>query len=202
MAGERVAGFVSGTLVHTRNGPVAIERIRVGDVVLSRAENGDGEHEYRPVTKTHTGRGEVHLIDYFVTDETEPRHLVVASQQHFFVKGAGWTPVEALEPLADFELPGDKDTCVYKVRRILATGNPDIGWTYDSMQEYVAIDLRDGAVRVTEETADLPPNDGSAAETYLTRTVYDIDVDGLHTYFVGGPGVWVRSRGGDDGLQD
>ena len=49
---EQVGGcFVAGTLVHTRDGLVPIEKIRVGDWVLSQPEM-KGEQAYKRVTNT------------------------------------------------------------------------------------------------------------------------------------------------------
>ena len=45
-------GFVAGTLVHTDNGLVPIEQIKVGDIVFSRHESGSGELAYKRVTQT------------------------------------------------------------------------------------------------------------------------------------------------------
>ncbi len=45
-------GFVAGTLVHTDKGLVPIEQIKVGDMVLSKPENGEGELAYKPVVNT------------------------------------------------------------------------------------------------------------------------------------------------------
>lgn len=44
--------FVAGTLVHTKDGLKPIEQIKVGDLVLSKPENGEGELCYQPVTRT------------------------------------------------------------------------------------------------------------------------------------------------------
>lgn len=41
-----VSGFVAGTLVHTDKGLVPIEKIKVGDMVLSKHESGEGEHVF------------------------------------------------------------------------------------------------------------------------------------------------------------
>lgn len=41
--------FVPGTLVHTIDGLVPIERVRVGDLVLSKPESGEGEPSYQRV---------------------------------------------------------------------------------------------------------------------------------------------------------
>ena len=45
-------GFVAGTLVHTDKGLVPIEQIKVGDIVLSKPESGEGELAYKPVVNT------------------------------------------------------------------------------------------------------------------------------------------------------
>jgi hypothetical protein len=47
-------GFCAGTLVHTDKGLVPIEQIKVGDMVLSRPEDGDENTptEYKRVTRT------------------------------------------------------------------------------------------------------------------------------------------------------
>lgn len=46
------SGFVAGTLVHTDKGLIPIQNIKVGDMVLSKPEDGIGEPVYKPVLKT------------------------------------------------------------------------------------------------------------------------------------------------------
>lgn len=46
------ACFVAGTLVHTDKGLVPIEQLKVGDLVLSKHESGEGEVAYKRVLKT------------------------------------------------------------------------------------------------------------------------------------------------------
>lgn len=46
------AGFVAGTLVHTNKGLVPIQDIKVGDMLLSKDESGEGELIYKPVVRT------------------------------------------------------------------------------------------------------------------------------------------------------
>ncbi len=46
------ACFVAGTLVHASEGLKPIERIQVGDLVLSKPENGDGKTAFKPVVRT------------------------------------------------------------------------------------------------------------------------------------------------------
>ncbi|MDR0775666.1 MAG: Hint domain-containing protein [Azonexus sp.] len=47
-----VGCFIAGTLVHTKEGLVPIEQIKVGDWVLTKPENGEGERTYKRVTQT------------------------------------------------------------------------------------------------------------------------------------------------------
>lgn len=44
--------FVAGTLVHTDKGLVPIEQLKVGDMVLSKHESGEGEQAYKAITRT------------------------------------------------------------------------------------------------------------------------------------------------------
>ena len=58
--------LVAGTLVHTQGGPVPIEKIRVGDLVLSQPEM-KGELVYRKVVNTFVHEDkELTLVDYLV----------------------------------------------------------------------------------------------------------------------------------------
>lgn len=45
-------GFCAGTLVHTNQGLVPIEQIKVGNIVLSKPESSEGEICYQPVVST------------------------------------------------------------------------------------------------------------------------------------------------------
>lgn len=44
--------FAAGTLVHTDQGLVPIQDIKVGDMVLAKPESGEGETSYKPVLNT------------------------------------------------------------------------------------------------------------------------------------------------------
>lgn len=55
---------MAGTLVHTREGLRPIEKIQVGNYVLSKPESGYGETNYQQVTKTFSYEDrELYLID-------------------------------------------------------------------------------------------------------------------------------------------
>src|SRR5471032_160366 len=82
--------FVAGTLVHTKNGLVPIEQIKVGDLVLSRLEGG-GELAYKRVVSTvsHENK-QLWLVTYFVDDDATPRYLVCTGNHPFWTKTSGW----------------------------------------------------------------------------------------------------------------
>lgn len=64
------SGFVAGTLVHTDKGLVPIQDIKVGDMVLSKDESGEGELVYKPVIKlVCLGENEVVRLNYQKDDE-------------------------------------------------------------------------------------------------------------------------------------
>jgi hypothetical protein len=69
-------GFVAGTLVHTRNGLQPIEQIRVGDCVLSKPEDGQGELSYQLVTRTFEYEDkELYYVSYSVPNKKEGQPL-------------------------------------------------------------------------------------------------------------------------------
>lgn len=62
--------FVAGTLVHTKEGLKPIEQIKVGDLVLTKPENGEGELSYQPVTRTFVYENrEVYYVKWGVKKE-------------------------------------------------------------------------------------------------------------------------------------
>lgn len=49
---RNIGGLVAGTLVHTDKGLVPIDQLKVGDMVLSKHESGEGEHAVKRVLST------------------------------------------------------------------------------------------------------------------------------------------------------
>ena len=216
-------GFVAGTLVHTKNGLVPIEQIRVGDLVLSQPES-KGELAYKRVVNTfvHDDK-EIYLVEYCVTntpfnshegfhyeefwreEEKLPRGYLVATGNHpFWVKGVGWTGVEFLpEHIAGTNILETKDgrsVVVLNVRKIFKTEASGVGWTYERNEAYgPTIDLRDNLVIIgTKEVLDpylVSPPDNFQANRDIARRVYNFEVEGFHTYYVGEDGVWVHNTG-------
>lgn len=88
------SGFVAGTLVHTDKGLVPIQDIKVGDIVLSKPESGEGEKAYKHVFKTFESEIKQSIIssvsDIFCTDS-----------HPFWVKDNGWVVAKLLDKNKD-----------------------------------------------------------------------------------------------------
>jgi hypothetical protein len=183
--------FVAGTLVHTKNGLVPIEKIRVGDWLLSQPEM-KGERAYRQVVKTFAieEQQEVFLLEYFRDHDKTARTLVVTGHHPFWAKNVGWTAADDLRPGRVLELHDGAEARVFNVRKILKIDIPDVGWTHDDGGEVgPTIDMRDGSIQVE------PNSFNSSAfeiDEYLKRAVFNIEVEGFHTYYVGEVGVLVH----------
>lgn len=81
-------GFVAGTLVHTSEGLRPIEQIKVGDLVLSRPDTGEGETSFQPVTRVFEYEDrEVYWINISEIDESF-RFLAGFKQEGVAVTGA------------------------------------------------------------------------------------------------------------------
>jgi hypothetical protein len=85
--------FVAGTLVWTAAGPVAIETVQIGDMVLSQ-DVETGQLAYQSVLGT-TRRPEEQLIKI----QTERHNVLECSGGHpFWVSGDGWVRARQLQP--------------------------------------------------------------------------------------------------------
>jgi len=84
--------LTAGTPVWTDRGPVAIEKVRIGDLVLSQ-EVETGELAYKPVLKT-TVRPPVPLLSLQIGTRT----VGVTGGHPFWVSGKGWTKARDIAP--------------------------------------------------------------------------------------------------------
>jgi hypothetical protein len=218
--------FVAGTLVHTKEGLVPIEKIKVGDRVLSRHESGEGEQSYQRVTETfvHENR-KVLCVDVFpengfLAAEAEHRTmntacyfpLVVTANHPFWVIDKGWVKAKDLHAslrteinrlqLADGSLAYVDDVSV-----VVRTQQPDLGWLMGGKycpirfdeNESRWVDFSNGSIITTHEFNERILNNG--VEWWLRkdcdrlrRTVYNLEVEKTHTYYVGEQGVWVHNK--------
>lgn len=205
------ACYAGGTLVHTKNGLVPIEQIQVGDWVLSKHESGEGEREYKRVTKTfvHEDREVIMILCggagadglYCSYD------LVVTAEHPFWVKGKGWKPAGKLKnslPRTVLEVVEGIYSYVGGNVRLFKTDQPGVAWvpmsssgdqlgrvgshlevatmTYIRRHD-VALDFE--SVRKTKRVK---------PEHLFKTTVYNLEVEDFHTYYVGKAGVWVHNK--------
>lgn len=109
-------GFPAGTRVTTDNGLKRIEEIAIGDLVLSKAENGEGEQVFKPVNSvSYAQNKEIWGLSYCIVKKSVKANslsdfeilnmsrkgkvfgMYVTPYQLFWVKGLGWTRLNVLE---------------------------------------------------------------------------------------------------------
>lgn len=115
---NNMGGFAAGTLVNTDKGLVPIEQIKVGNVVLSKSDDGHGEQVYKPVVRTiQTENVEVCLVKCILKEvykkaseewrsiEYDEYTYITCTRNHpFWVESKGWIKAELLEPHDEFQL--------------------------------------------------------------------------------------------------
>ena len=84
--------FVAGTPVWTQSGPVAIEKVKIGDLVLSQDPH-TGELNYRPVVDT-TVRPPSGTVKLDFNNET----ITTTRGHRFWIAGQGWEMAKFLQP--------------------------------------------------------------------------------------------------------
>ncbi|GHT91685.1 hypothetical protein FACS1894116_00640 [Betaproteobacteria bacterium] len=171
--------FQGGTYVLGRYSHwLEIETIGVGSWVLSRNEK-TGEQAYRRVTKKFE-----HMIDWsnnepeipiyninYITESGEESAVSATAEHPFWVNGAGWVAASKLKP-------GDK----------LEICDP-IGDSDDYRPEgSKSTDLIMSGQRWQATVVSV------ARSEYGAITVYNIEVEEFHTYFVGDHGIWVHNK--------
>lgn len=108
--------FPAGTRIFTDQGLVPIQDIKVGDMVLSKPESGEGELYYKPVISTASYEDkEIWELTYFQVKATTDisklnkgkllqlskkgqMSTIMATPNHaFWVNGIGWTRLDELQ---------------------------------------------------------------------------------------------------------
>jgi hypothetical protein len=191
--------FVAGTLVHTKNGPVPIEKIRVCDWVLSQPEM-KGEQAYKRVARTFSFEDhEVVSVDVWNPDTEERAGFVVTGNHPFWVKGVGWTRADYLEAGQFLELADDRTRQIFNSSTVYRTDVEGVGWL-DGYTRGIrgsgdgrTIDMRGGSVVFNYEHVSHMEIDPADPKNYLRTRVYNFEVEDFHTYYVGEAGVWVHN---------
>ena len=186
------SGFVSGTLIHSINGLIPIEKIQVGDLVLSKLGNGEGETYYKRVINIFEfDEKEVWYVSYGLiekrkeTDTCGSGFVVITGNHPFWVERSEswevsdpiyekqWVRADQLRSGMILSLADGRIAEVFMVQKIVRTITPNIGWLQvDDLPVGSIIDLtgdspkgypRDGMGWVTDE---LFGNDGVEWEDY------------------------------------
>lgn len=213
-------GFTAGTLIHTLEGQIPIAQIKVGDRVLSKRGNGEGQTEYKRVLDTlQFDSQEVYEISYYSVSNPSRRHVLVATGNHsFWVKGIkqsildklaedgkanpwkniiGWNRLDHITGGVElFELADGTAAFTRSSgsRLIQKTLDPEVGFVLADRKadDGYLIDFRNGVVKFQEDELvwahSIDPE--GLVEEYLA-TVYNIEIEDFHTYFVGELGVLV-----------
>ncbi len=199
---RKVVGFVAGTPVHTPNGLVRIEQINVGDLVLSKPEDG-GELVFKPVTQTFVHHEQRVVAVSLMIDRTfkamrsaeddqrASRMLVMTAEHPVRTLMDGWLAAEKLGRGKCVVLSnGAYARVTASAAPVLMTKNPqhglhspdeslDCGWgQLIDFSRYPMVDFSQFDVEFDAfEDGYVPPE--------MLRTVYSFEVADCHTYFVG-----------------
>ena len=145
-----IQGFPAGTRVHTDKGLVPIQEVKVGDMVLSKPESGEGKLCYKPVVRTVSYEDkEIWELTYFkVKANTDISKLdkgkllqlskkgqmitIIATPNHpFWVKGIGWTRLDELQNRQIIQTKAtDIEILVFSVQPRYKTDKPFIAASY------------------------------------------------------------------------
>ncbi|HZX33542.1 MAG TPA: Ig-like domain-containing protein [Rhodocyclaceae bacterium] len=232
--------FVAGTPVWTDKGLVPIEKIQVGDMVLSKSE-ATGEKAFKRVMRTF--RKEHQEIRTICADgamnedgsEILVEFLFATPEHPFWVDTHGWVTAGELWDCgarykvdtwafdrADgrragfFNEYGALGVPVYVTANAQfvyigqAIGSDeDAGYTMrfdgntqvDSFDPFVYVDRAASKVRIAfqgatftgDDLVGFSDTDGPPTATEFRTTVFNIEVEDFHTYFVGELGLWVHN---------
>ncbi|HMV22554.1 MAG TPA: polymorphic toxin-type HINT domain-containing protein, partial [Rhodocyclaceae bacterium] len=199
---EMVGGcFIAGTLVHTDQGLVPIEQIKVGDRVLSQPEE-TGERAYKRVVNTFAFDDKaVWVVKYSIGphDGSKPNqmvfHLYATDNHPFWVDGKGWIAAKCLKKYDQMRLASGEPAQVEQVWPVVRTPVEGLGWVSSDMlnswdgieQQGHIVDFRGGCslwkyqmFRKEELLEGVPHYDGmfynDPDAPFLGEALYDIYV--------------------------
>ena len=169
----------------------------MGDWVLSKPENGNGEPEYRPVTGIRTYEAEtMHYYQY--GSEDAPQHYMLSPEQEVWQEDFGWLPLilATAEKHTDFMSLQQSPLRLIKNRALEMISRPGAARFFvDPKSRYGTHFLVDcSTIAITEDTEELvsgfsiqyvPPEP-------FQGSIYSLEIEEYHTCFIGALGLWVR----------
>ncbi|MBL8484886.1 MAG: hypothetical protein JNJ60_22005 [Rhodocyclaceae bacterium] len=201
--------LVKRTLVHTREGLRPIEQIKIGDYVLSSPEDGSGGAEYKRVVKTFVHTNRVIAAFLWWGAEDGGIYRVAGTPNHpFWVEGVGWTRGDCLNPDDEIRSINGGAVEVNRCQQIYRTKLPGVGWrsalSRDDEGAWGGCFNYEECMQFddpTEQYLYLDPEIENSENPYLAVTVYNIEVEDFHTYYVHPHGVWVHNTNCDERIE-
>lgn len=235
--------FVAGTLVHTDKGLVPIEQLKVGDMVLSKHESGEGEQAYKRVMKMFKSEEKrpIYRVKYTTytileslnnSDSTKITKFIFCTEQHpFLIVDKSWVSALNLETGNEILLSNnEKGIVIDETLPIYETALKDVGYSYNQCAKdplcdipCLMVDFRSGVPQLlggegincysdwnywheSENILELSDKTDDPAVIVFknafydmptldqyTATVYNLEVEDFHTYYVGNAGIWVHN---------
>lgn len=249
-------GFVAGTLVHTDKGLVPIEQLKVGDMVLSKHESGQGEQAYKRVIKTFKSAEKKPVVKVTINGEKGQMHLFCTPDHPFWTfydVDIDWSWQAAINlKYCEFSVllkNGNKAMVNFDTSYLIQSCEPEIAFVYDYWrgERYddaeIYIDFRQQnpvlipgsgvysdnlhstrnwdkdeerlIISLLQQTPEAQFFNNMILKTHREEEidpiysneeriddidrayraiVYNIEVEGFHTYYVGRAGVWAYSQ--------
>jgi len=206
-------GYVAGTLVHTGDGLRPIETIRVGDSVLSHSEDPsqDSGRDYKSVTRVHCF-GDRNIMQFVWAHNDGSGngsfdHALSTPNPPIWSHPQGWLPIArvpytsagTVEWLGRNLIMADGSVGErYELNRVYRTKNSDIAYVHcDGYGSGNYVDLSSAPHRFLsehEESLVEPSREDQDSDEWftLTATVYHLEVQDWHTFFIGKTGVLVH----------
>lgn len=193
--------FIKGTPVHTQEGLKPIDQVRVGDYVLSSPRDGSGAPAFKRVLKTfvHEGRPICRILTF--AGDGQSRDMIAATGDHpFWVEGRGWTRADQLPRDAVLRKADGGKGQVDQQLPVYRTEEAGIGWVQTLRDfrtssgtrfDYENYRVLPGRPRIDDY---LPAEVRDSPDPYLKVTVYNLEVEDHHTYYVGYDGALVRDQ--------
>ena len=191
------AGFVEGTLIWTSTGLVPINEIKPGDEVLAHPQHKD-EQYYKRVVNTVMRVDEViwHL-SYYDPRESDMGYLYGARDHPFWVKNAGWVPLNEIKAGQNLEFQDGMEAVVCLRDTVFRTAEENVGFvsTIDSDECLgFRVDFDDRCKNISTKE-EFRHQFMQRSDPFLRRRVFNLEVEDCHMYYVGAGGLRVHSAG-------
>ncbi|MDR3298499.1 MAG: HINT domain-containing protein [Candidatus Accumulibacter sp.] len=165
--------------------------------MLSQPEDG-GERAFRPVINAVAHLDQKVYAVQIEVDGAAALTTVIATGNHPFwveaplVDEKHWLAAECLEPGMVVQLARGQKAKVRAAGLVRCTQHQNIGFAADDRTGVgIVLDLEKG-IRLADDALVFRAGALQLGEPYLTP-VYNFEVDGFHTYYVGDAGVWVHN---------